>query len=98
MRSPIPSSPSRRSRLPFRRRPHGGPTSRSTRTTTPEYGTRNAVAAGARCVEHGSEIDDETAALMAANGVAHVPTLVTIHELIADPTAAGVPAEMAGRV
>jgi imidazolonepropionase-like amidohydrolase len=61
-------------------------------------GIRNAVAAGARCVEHGSEIDDETAALMAANGVAHVPTLITIHELLADPTAAGLPAEMADRV
>jgi imidazolonepropionase-like amidohydrolase len=61
-------------------------------------GIRNAIAAGARCVEHGSEIDDETAALMAANGVAHVPTLLTIHELIADPSSAGVPAEMADRV
>jgi imidazolonepropionase-like amidohydrolase len=60
-------------------------------------GIRNAVAAGVRCVEHGSEIDDETAALMAENGVAHVPTLITIHEL-ADPTAAGLPAEMADRV
>jgi imidazolonepropionase-like amidohydrolase len=61
-------------------------------------GIRNAIAAGARCVEHGSEIDDETAALMADNGVAHVPTLITIHELIADSAAAGLPAEMADRV
>lgn len=61
-------------------------------------GIRNAIAAGVRCVEHGSEIDDETAALMAGNGVAHVPTLLTIHELLANPTAAGLPAEMADRV
>jgi imidazolonepropionase-like amidohydrolase len=42
-------------------------------------GIRNAVKAGAKCIEHGSQIDEETAALMAAKGVAHVPTL-TVNE------------------
>lgn len=61
-------------------------------------GIRNAIAAGVRCVEHGSEIEDKTAALLAEHGVAHVPTLITIHELLAEPTAAGLPAEIADRV
>ena len=41
---------------------------------------------------------DDRLALMAENGVAHVPSLITINELVADPTAAGLPAEMAYRV
>ena len=45
-------------------------------------GVRNAVRAGAKCIEHGSEIEEETAALMAANGVAHVPTLTVVEQLI----------------
>ncbi|WP_240686751.1 metal-dependent hydrolase family protein [Amycolatopsis suaedae] len=58
-------------------------------------GIRNAVRAGARCVEHGSEIDEETAALMAANDVALVPTLAVVQALLENAT--GLPAEIAGR-
>ena len=42
-------------------------------------------------MEHGSQIDEETAALMAAHGVAHVPTLAVVHALL-DDAAAGLPA------
>lgn len=61
-------------------------------------GIRNAVAAGVKCVEHGSEIDEETAALMAAHGVALVPTLAVVHALAADATATGVGAHIAERL
>ncbi|GAA1956634.1 amidohydrolase family protein [Amycolatopsis minnesotensis] len=61
-------------------------------------GIRNAVRAGVTCVEHGSEIDEETAALMAANRVAHVPTLLITHALLEDPAQAGLPASMVERV
>jgi imidazolonepropionase-like amidohydrolase len=62
------------------------------------HGIRNAVAAGARCVEHGSQIDEGTAALMAEHGVAHVPTLAVVHALLEDATGAGLPASMSERV
>lgn len=61
-------------------------------------GIRNAVAAGARCVEHGSQIDEGTAGLMAEHGVAHVPTLAVVHALLEDATGAGLPASMSERV
>ncbi|MFE4831193.1 amidohydrolase family protein [Streptomyces sp. NPDC056672] len=61
-------------------------------------GIRNAVAAGARCVEHGSRIDERTAAFMAEHGVAHVPTLSVVQALLDDASEAGLPAETAGRV
>lgn len=61
-------------------------------------GIRNAVAAGARCVEHGSQINEETAALMAAHDVAHVPTLAVVRALIEDTAEAGLPASIADRV
>ncbi|ALL79279.1 peptidase M38 (plasmid) [Pseudonocardia sp. EC080610-09] len=61
-------------------------------------GIRNAVAAGVRCVEHGSQIDDETAALMAEHDVAHVPTLAVVEALLDDATATGLPASIADRV
>ncbi|MYZ38280.1 MULTISPECIES: amidohydrolase family protein [unclassified Streptomyces] len=61
-------------------------------------GIRNAVAAGARCVEHGSRIDERTAALMAQHGVAHVPTLSVVQVLLDDASEAGLPAGTAGRV
>ncbi|MEV6877464.1 amidohydrolase family protein [Amycolatopsis sp. NPDC051128] len=37
-------------------------------------GIRNAVEAGVRCVEHGTDLDEPTATLMAARGVTLVPT------------------------
>ena len=61
-------------------------------------GIRNAVEAGVRCVEHGSQIDEATAALMAAHDVAHVPTLAVVEALYADPVAAGLSAELVPRV
>jgi imidazolonepropionase-like amidohydrolase len=61
-------------------------------------GVRNAVAAGVKCIEHGSEIDEETAALLAANGVAHVPTLAVVHSLASDATGTGLPASIADRL
>jgi len=61
-------------------------------------GVRNAVEAGVKCVEHGSEIDDETAALMAANGVAHVPTLAVVEALIENASTAGLPGSIADRI
>ncbi|WP_084196044.1 metal-dependent hydrolase family protein [Streptosporangium amethystogenes] len=60
-------------------------------------GIRNAVAAGARCVEHGSQIDDETAALMAEHDVAHVSTLTMVRALLDDAGEAGLPPEVAAR-
>ncbi|MCS7477103.1 amidohydrolase family protein [Umezawaea endophytica] len=58
---------------------------------------RNAVKAGVRCVEHGSMIDDETAALMAEHDVAHVPTLAVVRALVEDATRSGLPATIADR-
>lgn len=61
-------------------------------------GIRNAVGAGVKCVEHGSEIDEETAALMAQHDVAHVPTLAVVHALLEDASEAGLPAGIRDRV
>ena len=60
-------------------------------------GIRNGVEAGVECVEHGSQIDDETAALMAARGVALVPTLTVIEEIAQDATHLGVDASHSAR-
>ncbi|MGH3275074.1 MAG: amidohydrolase family protein [Streptosporangiaceae bacterium] len=61
-------------------------------------GVRNASAAGVKCVEHGSAIDEETAALMAEHGVALVPTLAVVHALASDAQQAGLPASIADRI
>jgi imidazolonepropionase-like amidohydrolase len=61
-------------------------------------GVRMAVAAGVKCVEHGSEIDEETAALMAGHKVAHVPTLAVVEALAADARKAGLPGDIADRL
>jgi imidazolonepropionase-like amidohydrolase len=60
-------------------------------------GIRNAVEAGVLCVEHGSAIDEETAALMARRGVAHVPTLAVVEQLLRDAEATGLPPDIAER-
>ena len=52
-------------------------------------GIRAAVQAGVRCVEHGSQIDEQTAALMSEHGVALVPTLSIMEQLVADPASMG---------
>jgi imidazolonepropionase-like amidohydrolase len=61
-------------------------------------GIRNAVEAGVRCVEHGTEIDESTAALMAKHHVAHVPTLAVVHALQENAGSAGVPDYIADRL
>jgi imidazolonepropionase-like amidohydrolase len=52
-------------------------------------GIRNAVEAGVRCVEHGTDLDESTAALMAARGVALVPTFAVVEQLLHDTAGAG---------
>jgi imidazolonepropionase-like amidohydrolase len=59
-------------------------------------GIRNAVKAGARGVEHGTGIDEETAELMAANQVALVPTLAAVEAVLGNAVA-GLPPEVAAR-
>jgi len=44
-------------------------------------GIRNAVRAGVRCVEHGTDIDAETAQLMREHDVALVPTFAVVEQL-----------------
>jgi imidazolonepropionase-like amidohydrolase len=44
-------------------------------------GIRNAVRAGARCVEHGTGIDEPTARLMREHDVALVPTFAVVEQL-----------------
>lgn len=58
-------------------------------------GIRNAVAAGAKGVEHGTGIDEETAALMAAQHVALVPTLAAVEAVAGN--ALDLPPEIAAR-
>jgi imidazolonepropionase-like amidohydrolase len=60
-------------------------------------GIRNAVRAGAKCVEHGSEVDEQTAALLAEHGVAHVPTLAVVEQLLRDVEAVGLPPHVRDR-
>ncbi|MDP9100576.1 MAG: amidohydrolase family protein [Actinomycetota bacterium] len=47
-------------------------------------GIRNAVQAGVRCVEHGTDIDEPTAALMGEHDVAVVPTFAVIDQIMTD--------------
>ncbi|MET0235750.1 MAG: amidohydrolase family protein [Kibdelosporangium sp.] len=61
-------------------------------------GIRNAITAGVRCVEHGSAIDEATAALMAEHDVALVPTLAVVHAITANAGATGIGANIAARV
>jgi imidazolonepropionase-like amidohydrolase len=61
-------------------------------------GVRNAVEAGARCVEHGSDLDESTAALMADRGVSLVPTFAVVEQLLHDTAGAGLGEEIRERV
>jgi imidazolonepropionase-like amidohydrolase len=60
-------------------------------------GVRHAVQAGAKCIEHGSEIDEQTAALMAQHRVAHVPTLLVVEQLLRSVETVGLPAHIMAR-
>ncbi|MFD7447835.1 amidohydrolase family protein [Kitasatospora sp. NPDC059827] len=61
-------------------------------------GIRNAVTAGVECVEHGTGIDEGTAAMMAARGVALVPTLAIAKVLEEDFDRHGLPEQIRHRV
>ena len=61
-------------------------------------GIRNAVAAGARCVEHGSFMDEQTADLMAREHVSHVPTLSVMRLLETNYTEMGLSKAIGDRV
>ena len=61
-------------------------------------GIRNAVAAGAKCIEHGSFLDDATASLMGSSGVALVPTLTVIRLMRDERAAWGLPEEVLPRL
>jgi len=59
---------------------------------------RNGLAAGVRCFEHGTFLDEETAQAMAAAGAYFVPTLAVAHALATAPQTLGVPPSIAARV
>ncbi|MGW4397362.1 amidohydrolase family protein [Amycolatopsis nivea] len=61
-------------------------------------GIRNAVEAGVRCVEHGTDIDEPTAALMAAHDVALVPTFAVVEQLLRDTASTGLNESIRERV
>lgn len=61
-------------------------------------GIHNAIKGGVRCVEHGTGIDEETAAMMAANDVNLVPTLSIARVLVEDFEQHGLPPQIRDRV
>jgi imidazolonepropionase-like amidohydrolase len=61
-------------------------------------GVRVAVKAGVGCVEHGTDIDEETATLMAEHGVNLVPTLAIARVLVEDFGKQGLPANVQDRL
>jgi imidazolonepropionase-like amidohydrolase len=61
-------------------------------------GIRNGLEAGITCFEHGSWLDEETAALMAAVGAALVPTLTVAHVMRTEHERWGLPAAIAERM
>ena len=61
-------------------------------------GIRNGLEAGVACFEHGSWLDEETAALMAEAGAALVPTLTVAHVMGDEYERWGLPASIADRM
>lgn len=61
-------------------------------------GIRNGLEAGVACFEHGSWLDEETAALMAEAGAALVPTLTVAHVMGTEYERWGLPAAIAARM
>ncbi|MFF9020289.1 metal-dependent hydrolase family protein [Streptomyces eurythermus] len=61
-------------------------------------GVRNAVGAGVECVEHGTGIDEATAAMMAERGVSLVPTLAIAKVLEENFDQHGLPEQIRCRV
>jgi imidazolonepropionase-like amidohydrolase len=60
-------------------------------------GIRNALQAGVECVEHGSYLDEPTAALMAERRAFLIPTVSVIERLVEDSGSAGLPTSIADR-
>jgi len=58
---------------------------------------QNGLAAGVRCFEHGTFLDEETAQAMAAARAVLVPTLTVAHVLARSPKTLGVPESIAAR-
>lgn len=61
-------------------------------------GIRNAIAGGVKCVEHGTGIDEEVAAMMAADGVGLVPTLTIAQDIVDNFDRLGLPPQTRDRV
>jgi len=61
-------------------------------------GIRNGLEAGVACFEHGSWLDEETAALMADAGAALVPTLTVAHVMGTEYERWGLPPAIAARM
>ncbi|HSV68459.1 MAG TPA: amidohydrolase family protein [Mycobacteriales bacterium] len=61
-------------------------------------GIHNAVEAGVGCVEHGTGIDEETAAMMAARNVHLVPTLTIAKVMVDNFEQLGLPPQVRDRV
>ncbi|MGH9030690.1 MAG: amidohydrolase family protein [Acidimicrobiia bacterium] len=61
-------------------------------------GIQNGLAAGIRCFEHGSWLDEETAAAMAAVGAVLVPTLTVAHVMAAEHERWGLSEAVAARM
>lgn len=61
-------------------------------------GVRNAVEAGVRCVEHGTDLDEETAELMARANCAVVPTLTVARLMASEHARWGLPEAVVPRV
>ncbi|WP_051166592.1 hypothetical protein [Amycolatopsis orientalis] len=59
---------------------------------------RTDIEVGGQYVEHGSQIDDHMATMMAKRGVALVPTVAVVHALLTDPADVGLSAHMGGRI
>lgn len=59
---------------------------------------KNGLAAGVECFEHGTFLDEETAAELVAHGAALVPTLAVTHLFAMDWQAWGVPRETVPRM
>ena len=58
---------------------------------------RNGLAAGVRCFEHGTFLDEETAHAMASAGAILVPTLTVAYVMRTSPQSLGVPESIAAR-
>lgn len=61
-------------------------------------GIHNAIKGGVECVEHGTGVDEETAAMMAANNVSLVPTLAIAQDLVENFERLGLPPQIRDRV